>query len=103
MPRVNLSRMTVEALMDLRKRVDETLVKRRAEIEQQLERITVVGGRRVVGRGGRSILKGLRWLLRIAEIMADCCIEATPWGQNRARRLGGRTLANFVKNSKVWA
>jgi DNA-binding protein H-NS len=59
MPNVNLSRMTVEALMDLRKRVDEMLLEHRAEIEQQLERmdraIALVGGRRVAGR---SVLKG---------------------------------------------
>ena len=59
MARVNLSGMSVEAPMDLRKRVDETLHKRRAEIEKQLERmdraIAVVGG-----RGGQrgSALKG---------------------------------------------
>ena len=41
----------------MRKRVDETLLKHRAEIEQQLERIAVVGGTRVV-RGGESTLKG---------------------------------------------
>jgi DNA-binding protein H-NS len=57
MPKVNLSRMTIEALMDLRKQVDEMLVKRRAELEQQLERIAVAGGARVV-RGGGSVLKG---------------------------------------------
>ena len=61
MPNVNLSGMTVEALMDLREQVDETLHKRRAELEQQLARmgkaIAVVGGRRV-GRGGGSALKG---------------------------------------------
>src|SRR5262245_29668320 len=57
MARVNLSGMTVEALMDLRKRVDEMLVKRRAELEQQLERFAVIGGARVVRRGG-SALKG---------------------------------------------
>ena len=57
MPKVNLSQMTVEALMDLRKRVDEMLLERRAELEKQLERIGVVGGRRVV-RGGGSVLKG---------------------------------------------
>ena len=57
MPKVNLSRMTVEALMDLRKRVDEMLHRRRAEIEKQLERFAVVGGARVVGGGG-SALKG---------------------------------------------
>src|SRR5262249_9902341 len=39
MPKVSLSGMTVEALMDLRKRVDETLHKRRAEIEKRLERM----------------------------------------------------------------
>ena len=55
MPKVSLSRMTVEALMDLRKRVDETLHKRRAELEKQLTVFT--GGRRVVGGGG-SPLRG---------------------------------------------
>jgi DNA-binding protein H-NS len=49
--------MTVEALMDLRKRVDEMLHERRAELEKQLERMAVVGGRRVV-RGGGSPLRG---------------------------------------------
>jgi len=57
MPNVNLSRMTVEALMDLRKRVDEALNERRAELEKQLERMGVVGGARVV-RGRASALKG---------------------------------------------
>ena len=50
MARVNLSGMTVEALMDLRKRVDEMLHERRAEIEKQLERIAVVGSARVVAQ-----------------------------------------------------
>src|SRR6476469_5223629 len=59
MANVNLSGMTVEALMDLREQVDETLLKRRAEIEQQLERIAVVGGARIV-RGGGSSLKGTK-------------------------------------------
>src|SRR6476620_5758158 len=59
MAKVNLSGMTVEALMDLREQVDETLLKRRAEIEQQLERIAVVGGARIV-RGGGSSLKGTK-------------------------------------------
>jgi DNA-binding protein H-NS len=61
MPRVNLSGMNVEALMDLRKQVDEMLLKRRAEIETQLKRmgkaIGVVSGARIV-RGGGSALKG---------------------------------------------
>jgi DNA-binding protein H-NS len=60
MANANLSRMTVEALMDLRKRVDEMLHRRRAEIEKQLERmeaVAVVGRARVV-RGGGSALRG---------------------------------------------
>jgi DNA-binding protein H-NS len=57
MPKVSLSGMTVEALMDLRKRADEMLHRRRAELEKQLERMAVVTGRRVV-RGGGSALKG---------------------------------------------
>jgi DNA-binding protein H-NS len=60
MPKVNLSGMTVETLLDLRKRVDDMLLERRAELQKQLERmgaIAVVGGTRVV-RGRRSLLKG---------------------------------------------
>ena len=57
MPTVNLSGMTVEALMDLRERVDGLLSERRAELDQQLERMGVIGGRRVV-RGGGSALRG---------------------------------------------
>ena len=61
MSKVSLSGMTVEALMDLRKRVDEMLLEHRAEIQKQIERmdraIALVGGRRVV-RGGGSPLSG---------------------------------------------
>jgi DNA-binding protein H-NS len=56
MPKVSLSGMTVEALMDLQTRVDAALNERRAEIEKQLKMLAVVGGRRV--RGGGSALKG---------------------------------------------
>jgi DNA-binding protein H-NS len=59
MAKVNLSRMTVEALMDLRKRVHETLLEHRTELQKQLERMdALVGGRRVVVRGRASVLKG---------------------------------------------
>ena len=63
MPKVSLSRMSVETLIDLRKRVDEALHQHRAEIEKQLERITafaVVGGARVV-RGRGSPLRGKKF------------------------------------------
>ena len=51
MAKVNLSGMAVDALMDLRKRVDEMLHEHRAKLQQQLERMgafAVVTGRRVV-------------------------------------------------------
>ena len=38
MPKVNLSGMTVEALMDLRKRVEEMLLEHRAKVQKQLEK-----------------------------------------------------------------
>ena len=57
MPKINVSGMRVEALMDLRERIDETLVEHRAKLIEQLERIAVVGGARIV-RGGRRSLKG---------------------------------------------
>ena len=37
MPNVNLSGMSVDALIDLQERVDEMLRKHRVEIEEQLE------------------------------------------------------------------
>ena len=59
MAKVSLSGMTVEALMDLRKRVHETLLEHRAEVQKQLEKMdALVGSRRVVVRGGGSALKG---------------------------------------------
>src|SRR5262245_26878356 len=60
MPKISLSGMTVEALMDLRERVEGLLSERRAELQEQLERmeaIAVVGSARVV-RGRGSALKG---------------------------------------------
>ena len=57
MPKINLSEMNVEELMDLRERVDGLLSERRAELERQLEGMGVVGSRRIV-RGGGSALKG---------------------------------------------
>jgi DNA-binding protein H-NS len=63
MPKPNLSRMNVEALMDLRKRVDETLLQHRTEIQQQLARMDsaiALLGNKGVARGKRrgSALKG---------------------------------------------
>jgi DNA-binding protein H-NS len=62
MPKINLSGMNVEALMDLRMRVDEMLHQRRAELEKQLERMAVVAVARRVVRGSGSALKGRKVL-----------------------------------------
>jgi len=52
-----LTGMTIEALIDLRERVEEALLKRQAELQRQIERIA--GPHAVVqGRGGGSALKG---------------------------------------------
>jgi DNA-binding protein H-NS len=52
--------MSVEALMDLRKRVEARLVEHRAQLEEQLERMgSAITGPRVV-RGGGSVLKGMK-------------------------------------------
>jgi DNA-binding protein H-NS len=60
MPKVNLSGMSVEALMDLRSRVEERLVEHRAQLEKQLERMgRAIAGPRIV-RDGRSTLKGIK-------------------------------------------
>ena len=59
MPKVNLSGMNVEALMDLRKRVEARLVEHRAQLEKQLERMGRAIAARVV-RGGGSVLKGMK-------------------------------------------
>jgi DNA-binding protein H-NS len=63
MPKPNLSRMDVESLMNLRKRVDEMLVEHRVELQKQWERmdraIASVGGERVRrARPGGSALRG---------------------------------------------
>jgi hypothetical protein len=58
MPKINLSGMTIEALMDLRQRVDEMLRERRGELEKQLEKITafaVVGGAKGCARRWKRI------------------------------------------------
>jgi DNA-binding protein H-NS len=54
MPKINLSGMNVEGLMDLRERVEETLNRRRAELQQQLAALGVSQ------RRGRRTLKGMK-------------------------------------------
>jgi DNA-binding protein H-NS len=99
MPKINLSGMTVEALMDLRERVDEMLLERRAEIEERLRRIAVV--RRVV-RGGRSALRGRKVPPKYRGPSGET------WAVRGARPRwlvaaikGGRKLDNFLIDKSV--
>jgi len=73
MAKLNLSRMSVEGLMDLRERVDEALNERRAELQQQLAALGVT--RVVVRRGRGSALKGRKvppkYRSRSSETWAD--------------------------------
>jgi DNA-binding protein H-NS len=59
MAKPNLSRMDFTSLINLRKQVDELLLKGRADIEEQLERIGSLSGERVRRRGrGVSSMRG---------------------------------------------
>jgi DNA-binding protein H-NS len=61
MAKVNLSGMNVEGLMELRKRIDVALEKRRTELQKQLERMELLHGETAARRRGRrrgSALKG---------------------------------------------
>lgn len=59
MAKVNISRMDVQSLMELRKRIDERLLEHRAEIQKKLEEMDrAIGGETVAGRGRRSVLRG---------------------------------------------
>src|SRR5262249_34173339 len=97
MPKVSLSGMTVEALMDLRMRVDEMLL---TEIEKQLERmdrtIAVIGLRRVARGGGRG-LEGVKGSPK------KCSPSGGNWGGRGARprwpvsvMKGGKKMRGFL-------
>jgi DNA-binding protein H-NS len=58
MAKASLSRMNVESLMNLRKRVDEILLEHRTEIQKQLERLD----RAIALIGGESAARGRRRL-----------------------------------------
>jgi DNA-binding protein H-NS len=58
MAKPNLSRMDVESLANLRKQVDELLLKRRADIEAQLGALAALSGERGSRTGRGSSLKG---------------------------------------------
>jgi hypothetical protein len=94
MPKVNLSGMNVEALMDLRRRIGETLLARRAEIEKQLQRMgAVAGGARVV-RGRRSTLKGRKSRRSIEAVQVRL-------GQVVAQDLFGLSMRSRVEGNSM--
>jgi DNA-binding protein H-NS len=58
MAKVNISKMDVQALMDLRDQVDQRLREHRVELQRQLERIALLGGERVQRGRRASALRG---------------------------------------------
>ena len=59
MPKPNLLRMDIQALMDLRDQVDQRLREHRVQLQKQLERIALLGGERTAPGGRRaSALRG---------------------------------------------
>ena len=89
----NLSGMSVEALMDLRERVEGLLSERHAELQEQLERmgraIAVVGGR------GASALKGRK-------VHRDIEVRQAKLGQAVVQNLVGLLLrSNVARNSRI--
>jgi DNA-binding protein H-NS len=60
MPKVNLSTMDIQSLMDLRKRIDERLLECRADLEKQLARLdSSIGDKAIAVRRVRvSSLRG---------------------------------------------
>ena len=85
--------MTIEALMDLRKRVDETLHQHRADIEKQLERIAVVGGTRIVRDVGSP--------LRGTKVPRNIVVRQVKLGQAVAQDLGGLLLRSKVERNST--
>lgn len=60
MAKANLSRMNVESLMDLRDQVDQRLRQHRGELQEQMEKIASLSGKRVARgrRGGGGAMRG---------------------------------------------
>src|SRR5262245_32939302 len=109
MAQLNLSRMDVASLANLRKQVNELLLKGRADIERQLGALAALTGER--GRRGRgSSLKGVkvppkyrdragntwagrgarpRWLvaaIKEGKKLEDFAIEKTDTGRKRRKK-----------------
>jgi DNA-binding protein H-NS len=88
--------MNVEALLELRKKVDDHLLQRRSELEKQLTRLD--GGTRVV-RGGAasSPLKGRK----VRAKYRDPKTGATWSGRGaRAKWLVGKKLSDYLIDKK---
>jgi DNA-binding protein H-NS len=58
MAKIDLARMDVASLIELRKQVESTLSGQRARLEKQLEALASLGGESVARGGRRSALKG---------------------------------------------
>src|SRR5262249_17754216 len=95
MPKVSLSGMTVEALMDLRTRVDGMLHQHRAEIEKRLERMD----RAIAEAGSRGGQRGSA--LKEGKSRRNIEVRQAKLGQVVARNLVGSLLRLKVERNST--
>jgi DNA-binding protein H-NS len=103
--KINLSRMNVQALIDLREQIEDALVSQRAILERQLK---VLGGSNAslsgaIGRGGRgSTLKGTKVAPKYRGPDGETWAGrgATPRWLVAAIK-GGKTLESFLINKSA--
>ncbi len=97
MAKINLSRMDVQALIDLRKQVEDTLVSQRSTLEKQLAAlagsIASIGGK--VERGGRGRGKKVAPKYRGPDGETWAGRGATPRWLKAAIK-GGKKLESFL-------
>ena len=101
MAKINLSRMDVQALIDLREQIEDTLVSQRATLERQLEAlggsIASIAGK--IARGGRgSTLKGKKVAPKYRGPDGETWAGrgATPRWLKAATKGTGKKIADFL-------
>jgi len=105
--KINLSRMDVQALIDLRKQVEDTLVSQRSTLERELAAlggsIASIGGKVARGGGRGSALKGKKVAPKYRG--PDCETwagrGATPRWLNSAIKEGKKLESFLIKKASV--
>jgi DNA-binding protein H-NS len=99
MPKLNLTKMDVGSLIGLQTQVNETLVRRRGELEKQLEELDGIGG---TERNGRRMRRGSK--LKGRKIAPKYRLGKQTWAGRGARprwlvaamKESGKKLKDFL-------